>query len=132
MHSFRLLLWSFLVSILSGISIQSYSQNPQEVIDSARAAYDRQDFEQAAGLFYKLAEEGFPEAMLELAYMLRDGIGLPVNENKALQYLEDAAEKGYKPSFQPLAEMYDKKGMKEEAMIFYKLTVKKFPENLKK
>lgn len=116
----------------TGSASSVYAQNPQEILDSAQAYYERQEYEQAAGLFYRLAEEGHPEGMLEIAFMLRDGVGVPVNNAKALEYLEMAAERGFKHSFQPLAEMYEKMGMLEEAMLFYKLGVKDFPENNKK
>lgn len=113
-------------------STTGFSQNPQEILDSAKAYYERQEFEQAAGLYYRLAEEGHPEGMLEIGFMLRDGVGIAPNDAKALEYFEMAAEKGYKYSFQPLAEMYEKMQMMEEAMIFYKLAIKDFPENNKK
>lgn len=125
-------LFLFLITIFSFCATNLFAQNPQEIIDSARAYYEKQEYELAAGLYYRLAKEGHPEGMLEVAFMLRDGVGIEKNDDKALEYFEMAAEKGYKYSFQPLAEMYEKRQMMEEAVIFYKLAAKEFPENNKK
>ncbi|MBF0296138.1 MAG: sel1 repeat family protein [Magnetococcales bacterium] len=68
-------------------------EQDQEFSDAVRA-YERQDYPQALTQFESLAQRGDPQAQINLAIMLRKGLGTPVDPVNALMWLELAARNG--------------------------------------
>lgn len=60
----------------------------------AVAAYEASDFATAARLFRLLAEKGDREAQFNIGMMLRQGQGIPLDEEAASFWLERAAVYG--------------------------------------
>lgn len=56
--------------------------------------------------FMKSAEQGFPNALYQVALMYKDGIGVEKNCFKMEEYLKQSADIGYLPSIILLAEIY--------------------------
>ncbi|MBW2390624.1 MAG: sel1 repeat family protein [Deltaproteobacteria bacterium] len=62
----------------------------------------------AVELYLKAAEQGSPEAELELGAMFSAGDGVERDHAKALHWIERAAEHGHGPAIVSLAEAYEK------------------------
>lgn len=107
-QSFRLLL---MVSLISSIAACATTNEPAkaETVDKqatqyeqAKAAYNQQNFDQAALLLKPLAEQGHTDAQYALGYMYYNGQGVPYNYKLAIQWLSVAAAKGSKKAAEAL------------------------------
>ena len=76
--------------------------------DSAVAALEVGDYENAFNEFKLLAEDGDAEAQNKLAMMFQRGMGIPQDPDAALQWYQKAAEGGFSPAQLNLGAMYRK------------------------
>ena len=65
-----------------------------------------QDQEQGYMWMQKAADQGDPEALMEMALRYRDGIGTEVDDRLAFRYMKAAADAGMKDAFCNLGGMY--------------------------
>uniref|UniRef100_UPI0037DC13AA ATP-binding cassette domain-containing protein n=1 Tax=Candidatus Methanarcanum hacksteinii TaxID=2911857 RepID=UPI0037DC13AA len=71
-----------------------------------KTAWDNDDRKKAFDIFIKAAEDGYPNALHQIAIMYRDGIGTPRDLNKMEEWLTRASEMGFIPSMMMLADSY--------------------------
>jgi TPR repeat protein len=82
-----------LVALLVALALVSGARSadlPQDI----RIALDRGEFARALRLLQPLAERGDPEAQLNLANLLRRGLGVPLDYAAAVTWYRKAAEQG--------------------------------------
>lgn len=61
-------------------------------LSSGIAAFEAKEFARAASLLGPLSEDGHPEAAYRMAIMCQNGLGMAVNETRALACMKSAAE----------------------------------------
>ena len=74
--------------------------------NSAMSAFESKHFSTAIQLLSPFAEKGNPEAQHRCAIMFQNGLGVAVNEVKALEYMTAAAEQGHRVAQHGLGFMY--------------------------
>jgi TPR repeat protein len=72
------------------------------------AAYNRQDYVRASGIFIPLAERGNAAAQSWLGFMFQTGRGVPQNYTEAAMWYRRAAEQGDSVAQYSLGLLYDK------------------------
>jgi TPR repeat protein len=72
------------------------------------AAYNRQDYVRASGIFIPLAERGVAPAQTWLGFMFQTGRGVPQNYTEAAMWYRRAAEQGDSLAQYSLGLLYDK------------------------
>ncbi len=85
-------------------------------LDDAIAAYKKNDFAGAAGLFTQLAESGDPQAQHNLGYLYHVGKGVAQNDVQAMIWYRKAADQGYAPSQYNVGVMFEEgQGVRADA-----------------
>jgi len=74
----------------------------------ATQLYEAKDYPAAFQEMQRLADTGNKQAIFNLGYMTQAGQGTAKDEKKALQYYQDASNKGYGPATFALAQAYHK------------------------
>ena len=77
-----------------------------EPFEDATKAYNRGDYETAYRLIKPLAEQGLPEAQVNLGLMYDRGQGVPQDFAEALKWYRKAAEQGFAEAQTNLGIMY--------------------------
>jgi TPR repeat protein len=79
-----------------------------DIVDfnSAMSAFESKHFSTAIQLLSPFAEKGNPDAQHRCAIMFQNGLGVAVNEAKALEYMTAAAEQGHGVAQHGLGFMY--------------------------
>ena len=72
------------------------------------AAYNRQDYVRASGIFIPLAERGVAPAQTWLGFMFQTGRGVPQNYTEAAMWYRRAAEQGDSLAQYSLGLLYDR------------------------
>lgn len=105
---FRLLLMISFISSIAGCATTNEPAKAETVdkqaaqFEQAKAAFNRQNFDQAALLLKPLAEQGYTDAQYALGYMYYNGQGVPYNYKLATRWLSVAAAKGSKKAAEAL------------------------------
>ena len=63
-------------------------------MEAGLAAYKQRRFRKAAEIWSELAEEGDAEAQYSLGILYKDGIGVPQDHTKAIEWLRKAGKSG--------------------------------------
>lgn len=79
----------------SAVLKDDWNQTNYSTYMKARSAYEKGDFETAARLWGKLAENGFARAQIRLAVLYLKGEGVSRDYAKAIQWNQPPAEEGY-------------------------------------
>ncbi|MCX7560415.1 caspase family protein [Sulfitobacter sp. F26204] len=84
----------------------------------------RFDLDEAIGFLERAVEEGSPEAQMELAKLLEKGIGVPIDQARALALYQQAADQDYADAINDLGWMYYQGGLglradKEKALELF-------------
>lgn len=74
--------------------------------DTARAAYDREDYATAIALYASRAERGEAEAQYRMGMMARFGWGMDKDVSAAVHWLQLAADRGHPQAQAELGTMY--------------------------
>ncbi|NJN14613.1 MAG: PDZ domain-containing protein [Planctomycetes bacterium] len=75
-------------------------------IDRAGELIDQRRYDDAHGVLAPLAQRGEPRALFLLAYLVREGLGVPKNPQKACELYRASAEAGFPPGMNLLAICY--------------------------
>ncbi len=78
---------------------------PSNTMAQARAAWEQQDYEKALILMHAEAQRGNPQAQYALGYMYYNGQGTAVNIERAMHWINRAAEQGHRPALQALSQL---------------------------
>lgn len=81
---------------------------PDPAFTKATQLYDAKDYPAAFQEMQRLATTGNQQAVYNLGYMTQMGQGTAKDEKKAIQYYQDASNKGYGPASFSLAQAYHK------------------------
>lgn len=107
----------------------SYGQSSNADVDKGLELYQQKNFSAAIQLFKKTAEAGNANGMYYLAFCHRDGQGTAENKDEALRLFRESANKGCEYSYNPLGQLFEEKGMQDEAFKCYKKSAEaKFPD----
>ena len=77
-----------------------------DVFAKATQLYEAKDFSGAFQEMQRIANTGNAQAIYNLGYMHQVGQGTTRDENKALQYYQDASNKGFGQASYTLAQVY--------------------------
>jgi TPR repeat protein len=72
------------------------------------SALSPRDYERAAGLIRKAADQGYPKAQTGLGLLYENGLGVPRNYGEALKWFRRAADQGFSVAQNELGVMYAK------------------------
>jgi TPR repeat protein len=75
-------------------------------LTSGISAFESKQFVRAYELLFPLAEKGNTEALYRLAIMTQNGLGMVANKEKALAWMQSAAEQGFDLAQHGLGFMY--------------------------
>lgn len=85
-------------------------------MEEGKTALEAGDYLRAEGEFRPLAEQGDPEAQLNIGLMYEMGWGLPRNLDSAASWYRKAAEQGYHFAQDSLGSLLNRVGQSAEAM----------------
>ncbi len=106
------LLIASLITLASHAAFAADSKTPTTKVDplftKATQLYEAKDYPAAFQEMQRLANTGNKQAIYNLGYMTQAGQGTTRDEKKALQYYQDASNKGYGPASYSLAQAYHK------------------------
>lgn len=88
-------------------------------MEEGRTALESGDYLKAEGEFRTLAEQGDPEAQLNLGLMYEMGWGLPLNLDSAASWYRKAAEQGYHFAQDSLGSLLNRAGQSAEALQWF-------------
>lgn len=71
-----------------------------------KTAWTNEDRVKAFNMFLKSAQDGYVESLHQVALMYRDGVGVPKNNEKMIEYLTKASDAGLTQSTILLADLY--------------------------
>ncbi|MBI3560267.1 MAG: sel1 repeat family protein [Gammaproteobacteria bacterium] len=75
-------------------------------LEEGHQAFDAQHYEQAYKLWLPLAQQGNAEAQYNLALLFKNGLGIPKDERKALEWFHQAAHQGMTDAMYNIGVMY--------------------------
>ena len=75
-------------------------------LTSGISAFESKQFVRAYELLFPLAEKGNADSLYRLAIMTQNGLGMVANKEKALAWMQSAAEQGFDLAQHGLAFMY--------------------------
>ena len=102
-----------------GTCIQA--QEPEEAFDRGFDAFEAKNYQVAAELWQKAAQEGHVRAQNGLGVLYRDGLGVDQNPEKAISWFYMSADNGYAFGMDNLASFYiDQGGAREMEVEAYK------------
>ena len=82
------------------------SENERMELESGIAAFEAKHFSTALRFLAPFAERGLDEAQYRMAVMVQNGLGMVANEERALAYMQAAAEQGHSLAQHGLGFMY--------------------------
>jgi TPR repeat protein len=77
-------------------------QDPETILEEARQAYAKQEYEKVFQLVFPLAASGNAQAQYTLGYLYFNGFGIEKSEVQAMQWIQRAAAQGHKKAIQAL------------------------------
>lgn len=90
-----------------------------------KTAWCDEDKKKAFEMFVRSAEDGYPDALYQVAVMYRDGIGTSKDYEKMNLYLQKSADKGFIRSMIMLADIYGQgKILPKDRALSFKWTLK--------
>ena len=95
------------LAILGGAAPATDAADATAQLKTAKAAYDRKDYEKAQEIWQPLAESGNLSAQYNLAVLLRNKEDI-VNQVKGRQWFEKAAAAGHVKAQYALGQLYEK------------------------
>lgn len=102
--------------------------NKKPTLEDAGKAYQSGDFKKAADIFTPAAEEGNPDAQVNIAFMYYCGMHFPKDQQKAAEWYEKAAKQNNSNAQFSLGTLYENgEGVKQnltEAYFWYSLAEK--------
>lgn len=101
--------------------------------ERGNSLFDRNDYKGAFPLYVESAKEGNPRAMATLGNMYRDGLGVPKNSMRAIEWYKQAAELGNRGAQYSLGSMYEEGegtsvDLKEAARLYEQSARQGMPE----
>jgi len=101
------LLIASLITLASHTAFAADSKNAAtDVFAKATQLYEAKDYNAAFQEMHRLADTGNTQAIYNLGYMHQMGQGTSKDDRKALQYYQDASNKGYGKASFTLAQLY--------------------------
>jgi uncharacterized protein len=98
----------FSFTLAAALLLSSPSPASAQSLRQGVAAFDRQNYVRASGVFIPLAERGDPAAQTYLGFMFETGRGVPQNYTEAAMWYHRAAEQGDSLAQYSLGLLYDK------------------------
>ncbi len=86
--------------------MKELSQDEELTLTSGISAFEAKHFPIAYDLLLPLATDGHPDAQYRLAIMAQAGLGMVVNKDNAVKWMQAAAEQGFGMAQHGLAFMY--------------------------
>jgi len=97
-----LLLGSGLLGGCSTTGDADKPQDPEAILEEARQAYVKQEYEKVFQLVFPLASAGNAQAQYTLGYLYYNGQGTEKSDTQAMQWIQRAAAQGHKKAIQAL------------------------------
>ena len=90
--------------LLNGCSSAGKRQedNPELILEQARAAYFKGEYQQVFQMLFPLAAAGNDQAQYTLGYLYHYGLGVEKNDQQAMQWIQRSAAKGNKKAIEAL------------------------------
>lgn len=101
----------FLIILLLGASLlggcsttgdTDKTQNPEVILEEARQAYAKEEYEKVFQLVFPLATSGNAQAQYTLGYLYYNGQGIEKSDTQAMQWIQRAAAQGHEKAIQAL------------------------------
>jgi len=80
---------------LATVAILTLASDAHSGMEEGRAAFARKDYPAALREWLPLAEQGQPEAQLNIGFMYHEGFGVPIDDAKAAEWYLKAARQGF-------------------------------------
>lgn len=93
------------------LAADSKASAKTDVFAKATQLYEAKNYPAAFAEMQRLAESGNAQAIYNLGYMTQNGQGTTKDEKRALQYYQDASNKGYGKASFTLAQLYRHGGL---------------------
>ena len=100
----------FTAALAAALSCAAFAETqPQaetpSMLDQGVAAYQAQEFKQAASIFEKLAAAGDARAQSNLGVLYLDGSGVPADRAQAVKWFEQSAAQNYQSAKEALEKL---------------------------